>query len=80
MNKLIICHPKHGHMTIENPTDIDAEFEKIMREGYGDKIPATFYKPDGEGGYDQVDKADVKNLPNDVTVDEVLVVGPLQGG
>ncbi len=49
MKKLIICHPKHGHMTLETETDINVEFEKIMEEGYGGNIPATFYKSDGEG-------------------------------
>lgn len=79
MKLLTICHPKYGHKMVELPADIDTEFEKIMQEGYGNKVPAIFYRSNKKGGYDQVDKADVKGLISD-DVDEVLVVGPLQGG
>ncbi len=86
MKKLIICHPAHGHMTLTDPKEIETEFNKIIEEGYGDKIPATFYvgkKGVHDSSYDVIeysptDKSDITDLIN--TDDEVLVVGPLAGG
>ena len=43
LKKLIITHPDHGHLELETGPDIEREFEKIMKEGYGNRVPAIFH-------------------------------------
>lgn len=80
MKKLIICHPKHGHLEVSAEKDIKKEFAKIMKEGYGGNVPAIFHATKTDGAVEVYKGKDAKTLLNDPDVQEVTVVGPLAGG
>ncbi len=78
--KLIITHPKHGHLELTTKEDIKTEFEKIMKEGYGNKIPAVFHTEMKDGSSQVVKGKDAENLIDNPNVKEITVLAPLAGG
>lgn len=81
MKKLIICHHRYGDKTIIAEADIKTEFEKIMKEGYGNKIPAIFHVDYNDGKeHNAFTGKDATSLIDDPTVEEVVVIAPLSGG
>jgi hypothetical protein len=80
MKKLIITHPEHGHLELKKKEDIEKEFEKIMKEGYGDKIPAVFHAEMKDGTTEVFKGKKAKDLIRNPEVQEVTVIAPLVGG
>lgn len=80
VKRLIITHPKHGHLDLVEATDIKTEFKKIMKEGYGNKIPAVFHAEKLDGSVEVKKGNDAKDLIYDPNVREITVIAPLAGG
>jgi hypothetical protein len=80
MKKLIITHPKHGHLELTEKKDIKKEFNKIMKEGYSGNVPAIFHAEKTNGDIEVYKGKEAKNLLKDPDVKEVTVIAPLAGG
>ena len=78
MKKLIICHPKHGHLEVVE--DIETEFRKIMETGYGNNIPAVFIAEKADGSVEKAKANDAERFLHDPDVQEVTVIAPIAGG
>ena len=79
-SKLIITHPEHGHLELDTTRDIKREFEKIMREGYGNNIPAIFHATRNDGTVVVKKGAEAQDLIYDPQVREITVITPMAGG
>lgn len=92
--KLIITTKETGHTTyvsdktlIEDSTDIlvdedtlKQEFEKIMIEGYGKDIPATFYAEYEDGSTNKFTRENAKDFICNPKIKEVIAIAQIQGG
>lgn len=80
IKKLIITHPKHGHLELTTEKDIVTEFEKIMKEGYEDNVPAVFHAEMKGGRVEVLKGKEAEGLLRNPDVQEVTVIAPLAGG
>lgn len=80
MKKLIICHPKHGHIEVTDEKDIKETFLDIMKNGYGNNIPALFMAEFQDGSTKAYPAKIASELLDDPGVLEVTVIAPMAGG
>lgn len=90
MKKLIVCHGYYGHVELA-PGDVVTEgqfkglgqkemFEQIMKEGYGNNVPAIFHAEFNDGSYKVFKGRDAAQLIDNPEVNEVTVIAPIAGG
>lgn len=90
MKKLIVCHGYYGHVELApGDTVTDGKFagmnqrqlfEQIMKEGYGNKVPALFHAEYNDGSVKTFKGRDAAHLIDDPDVNEVTVIAPIAGG
>jgi hypothetical protein len=90
MKKLIVMHGMYGHIELaENDVVTDGKFkglnqdemfEKIMKDGYGDKVPAIFHAEFNDGSTKVYTGKEAKELINNPDVNECTVIAPIAGG
>jgi hypothetical protein len=80
MKKLWIQHPDYGHKEFTVEEDINTEFEKIMKGGYGDKIPVVFIAEKKDGSVERATGKDADRFLKDPDVVEVGIFPSLAGG
>jgi len=88
--KLIICYGEYGHLALaENDVVKDGTFaglnqremfERIMKGGYGNNVPAVFHAEYGDGSSKIFKAGDAAGLIDDPSVKEVTVLAPMAGG
>ena len=88
--KLIIAHGFYGHMELLTDEKVKTGpfqgldqrqmFEKIMREGYGNNVPAVFFAERTDGTVTRAVGKDAAGLIDDPGVAEVTVIAPIAGG
>jgi len=80
IKKLVVTHPDHGHLELVVDNEIETEFKKIMKEGYGNKVPAVFHAEKKDGSVEVAKGKDAGKFLRDPDVQEVTVIAPLAGG
>jgi len=80
IKKLIITHPQHGHLELTETKEIESEFEKIMKSGYGNNVPAVFHAEKTDGSVEVLKGKEAGKFLRDPDVEEVTVISPLAGG
>jgi len=80
--KLQICMPGEGHTEATKVKDIEEQFNKIIKEGYGHKIPPVFFVEMKDGKLYRYDKKEAKekDVMYNLEVETITVTAPIAGG
>jgi hypothetical protein len=88
--KLIVCHGYYGHVELAAQDTVKTGkfsgmtqrelFNQIMKEGYGNNIPAIFHAEYNDGKVKMFKGKDASHLIDDPSVKEVTIIAPIAGG
>lgn len=80
--KLIICMPGKGHEEATAVKDIEDKFNKIIKEGYGGRIPPVFFAEFKDGSLDRFNEKEAKeeDIIHNPEIEIITVTAPMAGG
>lgn len=88
--KLIVCDAQYGHIELlENEIIRDGKykglsqkqlFERIIREGYGNNLPAIFIAKCKDKKITKYVGKEAEHLHKDTNIKEIIVIAPIVGG